>query len=61
MKLDSYGSRKKLYCKLYGAEPLLPSSIVANVFIFVMTSCDFFTNYSMWNLVLSTQLLMLIW
>ena len=57
MKLDSYTSRKKLYSKLYGAEPLLPSSIVANVFILVMTLCDFFTNYSMWNLVLSAQLL----
>lgn len=57
IKLDSYGSRKRFYSKLYGAEPLLSSSIVANVFILAMTACDFFTNYSMWNLVLSTQLL----
>ncbi len=57
IKLDSYGTRKSLYSKLYGAEPLLSSSIVANIFILAMTACDYFTNYSMWNLVLSTQLL----
>lgn len=57
MKLDSYGSRKKHYSKIYGAEPLLSSSVIANVFILVMTACDFFTNYSMWNMVLHTQLL----
>ena len=57
MKLDSYSSRKSLYSKLYGAEPLLSSSVVANIFILAMTACDFFTNYSMWNLGLSAQLL----
>ena len=59
VKLDGYSSRKRFYSKLYGPDSVLPASPVAIIFTVAMSMVDFATNYSLWNLVLEAQPILL--